>query len=135
MKKRFIEILIPLLLLSCLHLVTPIEKNEASEIVSDYVKMPTEEQGRGPYKNGVYLGSAPSYKNEMHVQVTITKGWISGLAIVKTDDDKEYLEKVESKLLNAVLETQSTDIDAITGATFTSYGILDGIDNALEKGV
>lgn len=131
--KRFITYLLPLVLLCGIHIISPIEKLEPLGASSDYVRVPEENEGRGPYKDGVYEGSAPAYKNELFMQVTVQNGWISGLSILKTDDDKEYLEKTEAPLLNGVLESQSTDLDAITGATFTSYGLLDSIDNALEN--
>lgn len=131
--KRFLTYLLPLLLLCSIHLLSPVEKLEPLSASSDYIKVVEASSGKGPYKDGVYEGSAPSYKNELYIQVTIQNGWISGLSILKTDDDKEYLEKTEAPILNGVLETQSTDLDAITGATFTSYGLLDSIDNALEK--
>jgi uncharacterized protein with FMN-binding domain len=34
-----------------------------------------------------------------------------------------------------VLSGQSTDVDAVAGASFSSRGILEGINNALEKAV
>ena len=58
----------------------------------------------------------------------------SALNILKTEDDKEYLDMVVKPILKGVLDKQNTlEVDAVTGATFSSYGILDAIDDALAK--
>ncbi|MCR4567949.1 MAG: FMN-binding protein [Pseudobutyrivibrio sp.] len=36
-------------------------------------------------------------------------------------------------MINRVLEKGSTDVDGISGATYSSDGFLDAVDNALDK--
>ena len=51
---------------------------------------------------------------------------------MNTEDDAAYFKRAES-LLKQVLQQQATDLDAISGATFSSDGILEAIADALEQ--
>ena len=52
--------------------------------------------------------------------------------VMNTEDDAAYFKRAES-LLKQVLQQQTTDLDAISGATFSSEGILEAIVDALEQ--
>lgn len=86
----------------------------------------------GPYRNGTFTGSAPGYNDDMTVQVTIKNGWIAQTKITETKDDADYIAKIQP-LMAAVMEKQTTKIDTVSGATFSSCGFLDAVDQALEK--
>ena len=86
----------------------------------------------GPYRNGTFTGSAPGYNGDMTVQVTIKNGWIAQTKITETKDDAEYIAKIQP-LMAAVMEKQTTKTDTVSGATFSSCGFLDAVDQAIEK--
>ena len=86
----------------------------------------------GPYRNGTFTGSAPGYNGDMTVQVTIKNGWIAQTKITETKDDADYIAKIQP-LMAAVMEKQTTKTDTISGATFSSCGFLDAVDQAIEK--
>lgn len=133
-RKYFIGTLLFCLLLGSIHSLSPIITLPPASASGDYSKPPDASKGTGPYKDGHYQGTATGYNGDMVISVTIEKGWISALTILKTGDDKEYLAKVKDPILMGVLDKQSTEeIEAVSGATFSSYGILDAIDDALAK--
>ena len=86
----------------------------------------------GPYRNGTFTGSAPGYNGDMTVQVTIKNGWIAQTKITETKDDADYIDKIQP-LMAAVMEKQTTKTDTVSGATFSSCGFLDAVDQAIEK--
>ena len=86
----------------------------------------------GPYRNGTFTGSAPGYNGDMTVQVTIKNGWIAQTKITETKDDADYIAKIQP-LMAAVMEKQTTKTDTVSGATFSSGGFLDAVDQAIEK--
>lgn len=86
----------------------------------------------GPYRNGTFTGSAPGYNDDMTVQVTIKNGWIAQTKITETKDDADYIAKIQP-LMAAVMEKQTTKTDTVSGATFSSCGFLDAVDQAIEK--
>ena len=87
----------------------------------------------GAYKDGEYLGKASAYNGNMEVKVTISGGKITAIDIVKTKDDEEYFFDAQKKVIPEILEKQSTDVDAVAGATTSSEGIAHAVQKALEQ--
>lgn len=86
-----------------------------------------------PYKDGVYQGEAQGYGGKVVVELTIEEGILTDLNILSAkQEDTAYLEAA-SALLETILEEQSTDVDVVSGATFSSNGILHATEAALRK--
>ena len=84
------------------------------------------------YKDGTYEGSATGYSGKMTVSVTIAGGEITEISIVETGDDDEYL--IDAKdVIPEIIEKQSLEVDAVSGATHSSKGIIKAVGNALES--
>ena len=66
-------------------------------------------------------------------KVTISGGKITAIDIVKTKDDEEYFFDAQKKVIPEILEKQSTDVDAVAGATTSSEGICHAVQKALEE--
>ena len=87
----------------------------------------------GAYKDGECLGKASAYNGNVEVKVTISGGKITAIDIVKTKDDEEYFFDAQKKVIPEILEKQSTDVDAVAGATTSSEGICHAVQKALEE--
>ena len=87
----------------------------------------------GAYKDGECFGKASAYNGNVEVKVTISGGKITGIDIVKTKDDEEYFFDAQKKVIPEILEKQSTDVDAVAGATTSSEGICHAVQKALEE--
>lgn len=87
----------------------------------------------GAYKDGEYLGKASAYNGNVEVKVTISGGKMTAIDIVKTKDDEEYFFDAQKKVIPEILEKQSTDVDAVAGATTSSEGIAHAVQKALEQ--
>lgn len=95
---------------------------------------PTEEPA-GRYRDGSYTGSgAGNYgAGSVTVTVTIFGGQIVG-ASYSTLDDEEYFDEAWNSIYNQVMGSQSADgLDAVSGATFSSQGIIQAFQNALSQ--
>lgn len=95
---------------------------------------PTEETA-GRYRDGSYTGSgAGNYgAGSVTVTVTISGGQIVG-ASYSTLDDEEYFDEAWNSIYNQVMGSQSADgLDAVSGATFSSQGIIQAFQNALSQ--
>jgi predicted outer membrane repeat protein len=82
-------------------------------------------------KDGEYEGSATGYSGTTKVKVTVADGKITAVDIVSHGDTTSYFERAKS-VITKVIDSQSTDVDTVSGATYSSYGILNAINNALE---
>lgn len=85
------------------------------------------------YKNGTYEGSGTGYGGTITVQVTLEDDTITGVSVASAPgEDSAYLSQGEN-VISSILSEQSTDVDTISGATFSSTGILEAVNDALSK--
>ena len=86
-----------------------------------------------PYADGTYTGEAQGYGGTVAVELTVGNGKITDLTITSAEkEDTAYLDAA-SAVIDSILEQQSTDVDTVSGATFSSYGILHAAEDALRK--
>lgn len=85
--------------------------------------------------DGVYFGSAQGFDGEIEVSVEIESGKIKTINIVSVgDDDYAFFESAKS-VIDIMIANQSVEVDVISGATFSSRGIIDATKNAIEKAI
>lgn len=82
--------------------------------------------------NGVWEGEGKGFQCPVHVAVTVKKHAITKIKIVDSKDDQPYFGKA-TKIIPEIIKSQSTDVDGITGATFSSKGIKKAVADALKK--
>ena len=87
----------------------------------------------GPYKDATFIGTASGYHGTVKVSVTIKKNKIKSIKILENHDDAAYFNRAKGILLPLMVKKQSTNVDAVSGATFSSNGIIKAVRNALSK--
>ena len=90
---------------------------------------PEEKQGDGKY--AVYEGSAPGYRGIIRVRVVFENGTITEITVIESREDRAVGGEAIEELTDLVLMYNTTEIDAISGATGTSKGFLTAIENAI----
>lgn len=100
--------------------------NESNNIITTDVEKIT-------YKDGQYTGTGTGFRGNTNVTVTVKNGIISEITVDSFKDDKEFFSQAESVIISSVIRTQSTDVDAVSGATFSSNGLIEAIKNALNN--
>lgn len=86
------------------------------------------------YKDGEYIGKSKGYNGDIKVKVKIKNGKISSIDILENSDDKEYFDSAKS-IIDEIIKAQNTHVEAVSGATYSSNGILDAVQEALDSGV
>ena len=89
-------------------------------------------QDASAYKDGTYYGTGKGFAGTMKVKVDIAGGKIASISIVSTKDGDSYV-KSASSLIDTIVEKQSTNVDTVSGATFSSRGIISAVRNALSQ--
>lgn len=89
-------------------------------------------QDASAYKDGTYYGTGKGFAGNIKVKVDIAGGKISAISIVSTKDGDSYV-KSASSLLDTIVEKQSTNVDTVSGATFSSRGIITAVRSALSQ--
>ena len=88
-------------------------------------------EAEGQYVDGTYDGEADGFGGTIAVEVTVEGGQITDLAITSAEDSA-YLSNAEA-IIPKIIEAQSADVDTISGATFSSTGIRNAAQEAIEK--
>lgn len=92
-----------------------------------------DEESENYYQNGTFEGSGTGFGGTITVQVTLKDDTITDITVVSASgEDSAYLSQAQN-VISTVLDEQSTDVDTISGATFSSTGILEAVNDALAK--
>ena len=85
------------------------------------------------YEAGMYEGTGRGYRGSVHVQVQISPAGIEDIVITGHSESIYPGAAAMEELLELVLEYGSLDLDAVAGATFSSRGFLDAVEDALDQ--
>jgi len=85
----------------------------------------------GAFEDGVYTGSSNGYGGEITVQVTVENGQIIDIGILSAPGETDPYFSLAQSLLDTVKRAQTWDVDTVSGATYSSRGILGAVRNAL----
>ena len=91
--------------------------------------------GSTNYKDGTYTGEVDGFGGTIQVEVKIEKSKIAEINVISAEkEDGAYLSMAKD-MIPKIIDAQSADIDTISGATFSSTGIKNASEQALEKAV
>ncbi len=98
--------------------------NESSQDLSDE---------KAVYTAGTYKGIGDGRNGEIEVAVTVSDFEIESIQIVSHSETSGISDPALEKMPQRILEAQSLAVDAVSGATMTSDGILAAVENALAE--
>lgn len=85
------------------------------------------------YKDGTYYGTGTGFGGQVKVKVVISEGKITEITVENAPgEDGSYLAKAKTMIPN-MIEKQSPNVDTVSGATYTSNGIISAVQNALSQ--
>ena len=82
---------------------------------------------------GTYEGKAMGHNAEIDVAVTLDNNKITSVKILKNFETPAVSELPKKVIPQMIVDNQSLKVDRISGATFTSMGILNAVRSALGK--
>lgn len=86
------------------------------------------------YKDGTYEGTGTGFRGaSTTVSVVVNDGKITNITTVSYGDDRPYYSRAFTTVSKEIIKSQSIDVDAVSGATFSSRGIMEAVENALGK--
>ena len=111
-------------------------KDKDNAAKEDAEEIDTEEESddsENVYKDGTYTGSAQGFGGTITVQVTLASDEITDIQVTSAPgEDSAYLSQGEG-VISSIISAQSTDVDTVSGATFSSTGIINAVVDALGK--
>lgn len=111
-------------------------KDKDNAAKEDSEETDTEEESddsENVYKDGAYTGSAQGFGGAITVQVTLANDEITDIQVTSAPgEDSAYLSQGEG-VISSIISAQSTDVDTVSGAIFSSTGIINAVVDALGK--
>ena len=87
------------------------------------------------YTDGVYTGTAPGYAGDITVQVTVENGRISQVEVISAPQEDAIYMMLAQSVTDRIVEDQTFGVDIVSGASFSSKGIINASEKALEGAV
>lgn len=109
------------------------ENADSTENTNNIEKTDSTDTADQVYKDGTYIGDGQGFGGNIQVQITIADDTLTDIQVVSAEkEDSAYLSQGKA-VIERILEAQSTDVDTVSGATFSSTGILMAVEDALGK--
>jgi uncharacterized protein with FMN-binding domain len=87
----------------------------------------------GNFKDGTYTGSATGYGTGLTVEIILLDNTITSITIIDHNErNSQYYSKAFSTIPSKIISSQSLDVDTVSGATFSSVGIINAVNSALS---
>lgn len=87
----------------------------------------------GSYPDGSFTGTAPGYESDITVEVTVQGGSITHIQVLEQGDTEGIFEAAAEGTIRQIIQTQRSQVDAITGATESSIGVMQAVEAALAQ--
>lgn len=107
---------------------------ESTAATAETTKKNTTKKGKKgaiDVKDGTYKGSANGYGGKVTVNVTVSKKTMTAIDVVSAPGETDSFFQRAKGVIDEMLTAQSTDVDVMSGATYSSNGIIGAVKNAL----
>ena len=104
---------------------------ESTAAMAETTKKNTTKKGAIDVKDGTYKGSANGYGGKVTVNVIVSKKTMTAIDIVSAPGETDSFFQRAKGVIDEMLTAQSTDVDVVSGATYSSNGIIGAVKNAL----
>ena len=111
--------------------VTPVKKDARSAKGRQGNAAGTFSIGSANLNDGVYTGSGQGYNGPIRVRVTVSGGNITNVEILSNSDDAPFFNRAKA-VIGRLLGSPGKSVDTVSGATYSSRGIIDAVRNALS---
>jgi uncharacterized protein with FMN-binding domain len=89
-------------------------------------------QAAGPFAvDGTFEGTAQGFGGPVSVSVTVEDGYLKAVDITSAENEDEAWLTEALAVIPAMLDAQTTNVDTVSGATFSSAGIINATKSAL----
>lgn len=85
------------------------------------------------YRNGTYSASAYGYDGDVFVEITVENDVITSITARTEESDEWYFSSAQESVISQILSSQNTDVDAVSGATYSSEAIMEAVQKALNS--
>ena len=85
------------------------------------------------WKDGTYNGKAEGVHGDIEVSVLVSGGKIAEVNITSENETEGVSDLALEQIPAAIIEKQSTEVEAVAGATVSSKAIITAVESALSQ--
>lgn len=86
------------------------------------------------FKDGIFTGEATGFRSGLKVSVEIKDNKITSIEVIEHNEvNSRFYATPIQQIPQEIITAQSTDVDTVSGATCTSIGIINAVNNALSQ--
>lgn len=89
--------------------------------------------GASVYRDGIYQGSADGFGGKLDVSVEIQNQKIATIMVDSHLETPYFWNQAYPEIADRIIAAQSTDVDVVSGATYSSTGVKNAVAEALRK--
>lgn len=94
----------------------------------------TNTQNATTLKDGTFIGEATGYRPGLKVEVKVADNSIVSVEIIEENEvNRNIFQRAIDTIPQSIVEEQTSNVDSVSGATFTSIGIMNAVNNALSQ--
>lgn len=118
---------------------TPKSKSTSTPTPNSFpVSVPSSIVNTGKYRDGSYVGSVvDAYYGNVQVKVIIFGGRITDVQFLDYPKDRQTSVRINSRampyLISEAIAVQDANVDAVSGASFTSAAYVESLSSALAQ--
>ncbi len=102
-------------------------------LYNEYIRDTSKKEILSHIPDGSYWGRGEGFAGSIKVEVVIESHMIKTIKVIKQQEAKQRWAKVKAEIPAKILREQTTEIDTVSGATLTSQGLIDAVQNAIES--
>lgn len=122
MKKNMFKKIISLLLIASMVFILAACANN--------IQKPAEEK----YTSGTFSGVGKGLHGDIKVEVAVKDGIITNINVLEQQENAVLGKSAFESITAAVIKNNNTNVDIVSGATWSSNGIIEAVNNALKDG-
>lgn len=114
---------------------TNVNPNVENNVNNHQVNTPVQPEPTQPnyiYNNGTYTAKSYGYDGDVEITITIENDLITNITGLSQESDNWYFDNAKTKVFNEILNQQQADVDACSGATFSSNAIMSAVKSVLN---
>lgn len=93
---------------------------------------PAEEVQTEAVTDGCYQATAFGYEGNITIEIVVKDGAVSSVYFTNYEDDEEY-KAFSDGLLEEIIKDPLGEVDAVSGATFSTKAVIEAYDKALKQ--
>ena len=83
--------------------------------------------------DGTYTGEGKGNNGNITVEVTVEQGKLAGVTVTDHSETKGLGDTAMESLIEVMVANNTTNVDAVSGATFSSNGLKEAVQQALRQ--